>query len=177
MKHKTFAKTILIAFFAASTVFVAQAASQDDITKVREATSQFQHTPAARAAGYEPISGFDYCFQSYGVGGMGYHYINPNLLDTTLDLSHPEALVYAPDANGSIGLGAVEYMVPVDLWDVEHNEPPQALGQRFHLNEKLAMYVLQVWIWKKNPLGVFEEWNPDVSCPQPLPWQGPMHWR
>jgi hypothetical protein len=108
---------------------------------------------------------------------MGYHYINTNLLDITVDLSHPEALVYAPDATGSIGLGAVEYMVPAATWDAEHDEPPQALSQRFHMNEKLSMYVLHVWVWKNNPLGVFADWNPDVYCPETLPWNGPNRWR
>jgi hypothetical protein len=177
MKHKTFVNTILIVIFTTSTAFIAHAASKDDITKVREATTQFQRTPAARAAGYNWVAGYNYCFQSYGVGGMGYHYINTELLDTTVDILHPEALVYAPDANGSIQLGAVKYMVPVAAWDAEHTDPPQLMGQNFHVHKKLSMYVLHVWIWRNNPSGVFEDWNPDVSCPEPIPWKGPMNWR
>jgi hypothetical protein len=101
---------------------------------------------------------------------MGYRYINKALLDTTVDVLHPEALVYSPDRNGSIQLGAVEYLVPAAAWDAEHTERPQVLGQSFHLNERLRMYVLHAWTWKHNPSGTFEDWNPDVYCPVPPPW-------
>jgi hypothetical protein len=173
MKHKTLVSTVLIVIFTAGTFFMAQAASKDDITKVRESTAQFQRTPAARAAGYDLVIGFDNCFQSFGVGGIGYHYINTALLDTTVDLLHPEAIIYAPDLNGSIQLGAVKYMVPAALWNAENTNPPQVLGQRFHLDERLSMYVLHAWIWMNNPSGIFEDWNPDVSCPATLRWNGP----
>jgi len=108
---------------------------------------------------------------------MGYHYINTHLLDTTVEVLHPEAMVYAPDAKGSIQLGAVEYMVPAAAWDAEHNERPQVLGQDFHFHKKLGMYVLHAWIWKNNPAGIFEDWNPDVSCPAPLNWEVPFRGR
>ncbi len=147
------------------------------VETVREATAQYQRTPAARAAGYDLVSGFDYCFQNYGVGGMGYHFINTNLLDMTLDLLQPEAILYAPDRNGSIQLAAVEYMVPAAAWNAEHTQPPQIQAHSFHLQEQMGMYVLHVWSWKNNPLGMFADWNPDVSCPEPLPWKGPSRWR
>jgi hypothetical protein len=38
-------------------------------------------------------------------------------------------------------------------------------GRSFHLNEALAVYVLHAWIWKINPAGMFEDWNPNVTCP------------
>jgi len=104
---------------------------------------------------------------------MGYHYINTHLLDTTVEVLHPEAMVYAPDAKGSIQLGAVEYMVPAAGWDAENTRPPQVLGQSFHLDERLGMYVLHAWVWMNNPAGIFEDWNPDVSCPTPLRRNGP----
>jgi hypothetical protein len=177
MMHKTLFNTILIVMFTTSAVFIAQAAGKDDITKVRESTAQFHRTPAARAAGYDLIFGFDDCFHSYGAGGMGYHYINTDLLDTTVDLLHPEAIIYAPDLNGSIRLGAVGYMVPAAMWDGENTNPPQILGQTFHLQESLGMYVLHAWIWMNNPAGIFEDWNPDVSCPTPRRRNGPTRAR
>jgi len=119
------------------------------------------------------VPGLDYCFQNYGVGGIGYRYINTTLLDTNIDLLHPEAIIYTSDENRSIRLGAVEYMMPVSAWDAGHSKPPQILGQSFHLNEKLDMYVLHAWIWNNNPSGMFEARNPDVSCPAPLKWMGP----
>ena len=158
-------------------ILVLSATRQNELAQLRNATVQFHRTSAAHAAGYDLILGLDYCFQNYGVGGMGYHYINTKLLDTAVELLHPEAIVYAPDANGSIQLGAIEYMVPAAAWDAEHTEPPQVLGQRFHLHEKLGMYVLHAWIWKNNPSGMFEDWNPDVSCPAPLHWDVPFRGR
>ena len=31
--------------------------------------------------------------------------------------------------------------------------------------EQLGVYILHAWIWKNNPAGMFEDWNPKVSCP------------
>jgi hypothetical protein len=60
----------------------------------------------------------------------------------------------------------VEYIVPAEAWDGAGNsEPPALHGRSFHLNEELGVYVLHAWIWKNNPAGMFEDWNPQVSCP------------
>ncbi len=97
---------------------------------------------------------------------MGYHYINTGILDLTVDELQPEAMVYIPGPNGGLQLGAVEYIVPSAAWDAAGNiEPPTTLGQSFHLNPTLGVYVLHAWIWKNNPSGMFEDWNPNVSCP------------
>ena len=143
----------------------AMAFSASDLAQVREATAQFHRPEAARDAGYDLREGLDYCFNRPGTGGMGYHYINIGLLDTTIELLHPEAMVYTPSPNG-LQLGAVEYIVPAALWDAEHAELPELLGKQFHLNERLGVYVLHAWIWKNNPAGIFEDWNPGVSCPE-----------
>ena len=96
---------------------------------------------------------------------MGYHYINVGILDTTVELSRPEAMVYTPGPNGILQLGAVEYIVPAAPWDASNSQPPQLFGQTFHLNAGLGVYVLHAWVWKNNPSGMFEDWNPKVSCP------------
>jgi hypothetical protein len=95
---------------------------------------------------------------------MGFHYINPGLLDLDLDPRQPEALVYAPDDRGRLQLAAVEYIVPAEAWDAQHVEPPEVLGQHLHLNAGLGVYVLHAWIFMNNPAGIFEDWNPDVTC-------------
>jgi len=28
----------------------------------------------------------------------------------------------------------------------------------------MAQYILHAWVWKNNPSGMFEDWNPAVSC-------------
>ena len=165
MKRKTLIVSGLIAALALILVAAVQSSAQSDLAKVREATAQFHRTDAAKAAGYDLVSGLDYCFNNPGVGGMGFHYINTAILDTTVELLHPEAMVYTPSPNG-LQLGAVEYIVPQGPWDDAGNtEPPMLMGQHFHLNEQLGVYVLHAWIWKNNSAGIFEDWNPAVSCP------------
>jgi hypothetical protein len=38
------------------------------------------------------------------------------------------------------------------------------LGHHLHLNPGLGVYVLHAWIFKNNPAGIFEDWNPNVTC-------------
>ncbi len=154
---------IIVLGVAATIVY---AAGRDDLRQLRSATEKYKDVEAVKAAGYSLVPDLDYCFDNPGVGGMGYHYINTASLDTALDPLKPEAIVYAPDTNGRLTIAAVEYIVPADKWDAEHSsELPMVLGQHLHLNEKLGVYVLHAWLWEKNPSGVFEDWNPKVSCP------------
>lgn len=165
MKRKSLILVGLIVALAAVAVTVAFADSQDELANVRTATAQFHQPEAAQAAGYTRVSGLDYCFNNPGVGGMGFHLINTGMLDTTLEAQRPEAMVYAPGPNGQLQLGAVEYIVPADAWDAAGNtQPPSVLGQSLHLNSALGVYVLHAWVWKHNPDGMFNDWNPRVSC-------------
>jgi hypothetical protein len=142
------------------------AAAQNNLAQVRAATVAFHRVEVAEAAGYTLIPGLDHCFENPGVGGMGIHYINPDLLDLELDPRQPEAMVYATGPNGQLRLGAVEYIVPAEPWDAAGNDgPPSILGQHLHLNEALGVYVLHAWVWMNNPAGMFEDWNPRVTCP------------
>jgi hypothetical protein len=146
-------------------VLIALSAGQNDLAKVRAATARFHRTEVAQAAGWDLVPDLDHCFDNPGIGAMGYHYINTGLLDTALDPLQPEALVYAPGPNEKLQLAAVEYIVPAEAWDAEdHDALPALHGQSFHLNETLGVYVLHAWIFKNNPAGMFEDWNPRVSC-------------
>jgi hypothetical protein len=142
----------------------ATASSQEDLAPVRAATASLHRTTAAENAGYQLLPGLDHCFENPGVGAMGYHYINPGLLDLELDPRQPEALVFAPDDHGRLQLAAVEYIVPAEAWDAQHAELPEVLGHHLHLNPGLGVYVLHAWIFKNNPAGIFEDWNPNVTC-------------
>jgi hypothetical protein len=135
------------------------------LARVRRATAGFKQPSGAMAAGYGLEPGLDACFDNPGVGGMGYHYINTDLLDTKLNPLTPEAMVYSSTPEGRLKLGAVEYIVPAALWDQDHSEPPMVLGQHLHLNPALGVYILHAWIWRYNPSGIFQDWNPMVSCP------------
>jgi hypothetical protein len=136
-----------------------------ELAQLRAATARYHRTEVAMADGYNFVDGLDHCFFSPGEGGMGYHLINAGLLDTTVEALRPEALVYQPGPNGQLKLGAVEYIVPAAAWDAEgHGDLPQVLGQTLHLNAPLGVYVLHAWIFDHNPAGIFEDWNPKVTC-------------
>jgi hypothetical protein len=164
-KNLTIAAIVVVVLIAIVAVTVVSAAGQGDLGKLRAATVQYKDVAAAQAAGYTLVEGLDYCFNNPGVGGMGLHYINTASLDTTVETLKPEAMVYHAGADGSLKLGAVEYIVPAGPWDAEgHTSPPSELGQTFHLNEALGVYVLHVWLWRNNPAGIYEDWNPQVTC-------------
>ena len=100
---------------------------------------------------------------------MGVHYINQSLMDDQVDITEPEALVYELDAHGDItGLVAHEYIVPIDAWT--STTPPQLFGMDFHQHPTLPLWVLHAWLWKDNPTGIFQDWNPAVrQCPAGVP--------
>jgi hypothetical protein len=95
-----------------------------DLMTIREATTKFKKTEAAVAAGYKQVTG---CVEHQPAGAMGYHFQNNDLLDTTLDLEHPEVLVYEKMPNGSFQLNGVEFLVPIAAW--KSSEPPRIMGQ------------------------------------------------
>jgi hypothetical protein len=165
MKSKVMILPVLVMILALFVVTGVYAAGQSDLARLREATAQYHRSEAAQAADYDLVPGLDHCFNNPGVGAMGFHYINVDLLDLELDPLQPEAMVYVPGPKGQLQLGAVEYIVPAVPWDAENDELPMVLGQHLHLNEALGVYVLHAWVWRHNPAGMFEDWNPNVTCP------------
>jgi hypothetical protein len=70
-----------------------------------------------------------------------------------------------PGPNGRLRLGAVESIVPAGPWDVSCDHPPMVLGRHLRHNETLGVYVLHARAFERNPAGMFEDWNPRVTCP------------
>jgi hypothetical protein len=93
---------------------------------------------------------------------MGYHFQNNALLDTTLDLDHPEVLVYERRTDGTFKLNGVEFLVPISAWTV--SEPPRVMGQALKRADRLGIWYLHVWTWEPSPSGLFADWNPRVKC-------------
>jgi hypothetical protein len=143
--------------------------SMDDRATAMLASAAYQDVSAAEDAGYASSIETLGCFQSPGRGGMGVHYINADLMDATVDMTRPEALVYELDASGHItGLVAHEYIVPIDKWN--SSKPPELFGMDFHRHPTLPLWVLHTWLWKNNPAGDFEDWDPAVRlCPAGVP--------
>jgi len=143
--------------------------TQRDRVAAMLATAAYQDVATAEKAGYASSLQTLGCFQSPGRGGMGVHYIKGDLMDATVDITKPEALVYELDAAGHItGLVAHEYIVPVDKWTSK--KAPRLFGMDFHRHPTLPLWVLHAWLWKDNPSGVLEDWNPAVRlCPAGVP--------
>lgn len=164
MKRKTVFMSIVIAIVLVAAMAVTVAArGQSELAQVRAATAQFHRSEVAEAAGYVNVNVGE-CVAHPELGGMGYHFVNFDLVDLELDPRQPEILVYAPSPSGNLKLVAVEYAVPIEPWDALHDHPPSVLGQHLHANPFLGLYVLHAWIWQNNPAGMFEDWNPNVSC-------------
>ena len=130
-----------------------------DVAKVREATAKFKAAEAAEAAGYKRVTE---CVEYQPAGAMGYHFQNNALLDTTLDLDHPEVLVYEKKADGAFKLNGVEFLVPITAWTSA--EPPRIMGQALKKADRLGIWYLHVWTWEPSPSGLFADWNPNVKC-------------
>jgi hypothetical protein len=156
----------------AMTASVATAAAKPpDLSTARAASAGFHNIDKALAAGYvefKDVQGIA-CIDNPGTGAMGIHYVRIDLLDGTVDPTTPEALVYEPEPNGRLRLVAVEYIVPQPAWT--QSSRPALLGETFGLIPgpnrygPAGLYELHAWLWKHNPSGMFEDWNPRVDCP------------
>jgi hypothetical protein len=140
----------------------------------KSATARFHDLDKAEAAGYGkfPDAAGIECIEAPGVGGMGVHYVNGSLVgDAVLDPQRPEALVYQPKPSGGVRLVALEYIVFKDVWEAAgHSQPPSMFGRRFDFTDSPnrygipPFYALHAWIWKPNPSGILEPYNPRVDC-------------
>ena len=143
-------------------------AQANELAALRAATAQYHRLEVAMEAGYDLMPGLSHCIARPGVGAMGYHYFSQELInDIGVDPLRPEALVYAPGPDGTLHLAALEYVVPIDAWHAAGNtEPPMVLGMHMHPgpNPALRWYIFHIWVWRHNPAGIFEDWNPAITC-------------
>ena len=107
----------------------------------------------------------------YAPGGMGVHFLNVGFIGPTLDPAKPQVLIYEPDGD-NLRLVAAEWFVPVaaagpgraTIFGKELQGPME--GHKPLMPEGLHHYDLHVWLWKRNPAGVFAPTNPTVKCPK-----------
>jgi hypothetical protein len=123
-------------------------------------------------------------------GAMGVHYFRPDLLGVTAppnprvngtgtytDFRAPAILLYEPQADGSMQLVAVENLVFQASWTAAgHASPPTFHGVAYDdmqddpatsLDEAHNFephYDRHVWVYRENPAGVFQPFNPAVGC-------------
>jgi hypothetical protein len=159
----------VIAMLGAAGASAANIDEGRNLGDVRAATAAFHNLDIAMAAGYGAVKG---CAQKPGVGGMGQHYVKGALVgDPALDTLRPEALVYEPRDGGGYRLVALEYIVLKAAWHAANgSNPPRLFGKGLSLVTAPNAYGLpdfyeiHLWLWKKNPKGLFADWNPRVSC-------------
>lgn len=173
--RRTGTLAVAIALIISLSQALGVSAGQADLAAVRAATVQYHDVANAQAAGYGLLPAgvpLHECIMALdGSGGMGFHFINGNLLDAELDAAHPESVIYAPDRQGRLRLVAVEYVVFEADWFAAHGSTwPELLGQPLTLvpagnrYDIPAFYELHAWIWQGNPAGTFTDFNPNVSC-------------
>jgi hypothetical protein len=151
-----------------------------ELEKVRAALDRYQDVVLAVHDGYFSTLGCVEYGKAAGpgevpgyktAGGMGIHFLNGTLISPTLDPLVPQVLLYELDGD-KMRLVAAEWFVPLSTGVAER---PKLFGQPFDgpmaghhplMPTALSHYDLHVWLWKKNPAGLFSPINPDVKCPK-----------
>jgi hypothetical protein len=133
---------------------------QADLDALRAATAAFTDIDAAASAGY--TTALTGCMADAQQGGMGYHIGNGARIDGTVELTHPEVVMYEPTAGGGRLLVGLEFLVPFDAWTSP--TPPSLMGQSYKRNETFGVWALHVWLYRDNAAGIFADWNAAVSC-------------
>jgi hypothetical protein len=120
-----------------------------EIEKVRQATKKYEDISVAMAEGYVPAPpGHCITAASEGLpaawGGMGIHYIQPQLLkikgaqprvhgdSTHTDFMKPAILLYEPMADGSMKLVGVENLVFLHAWLQAGNQAAPTFAGRHY---------------------------------------------
>jgi hypothetical protein len=154
----------VLAVAATPGLALAQGSARGEIDEwlqaVRGATARFHSKAQALKAGYQRN---DHCVSIPGLGGMGYHWLNPLLLDDVFDPLQPEVMLYATGSDGELKLVAIEYIV----LDVGQDRPEFA-GYPFDIlgtPQRVPHWSLHVWLYEENPNGIFTPFNPNISCP------------
>lgn len=137
-----------------------------ELVAVRDALSRYQDPLVAVRDGYLSTVG---CVEMPS-GTMGVHFLNAALIGPVPDPMRPPLLVYEPAPRGGLRLVAAEWFVPLATGITER---PTLFGRPFDgpmegheplMPRELHHYDLHVWLWKRNPAGLFASTNPDVRC-------------
>ncbi|WRZ91281.1 hypothetical protein OHB54_20715 [Streptomyces sp. NBC_01007] len=140
-----------------------------DLTTAYMASVKYLDEKVALADGYVP---HQCSTDPAGHGSMGYHYFNESRYGS-LDPAKPAALLFEDGKDGKRKLAGVEWIVLDSDQNMKtaKDRPSMFGGQKFdgpmpgHYPGMPIHYDLHVWLWKHNPSGLFNRWNPRVKCP------------
>jgi hypothetical protein len=170
------------------------APSEPTLDDARAATQRFRDVKVALAEGYirDPFNLCETASmmgRPASLGAMVVHYFRPDLLCVTgppsprvngtgthTDFRKPSVLIYEPQADGSLRLVAVENLVFAAAWHAAGNTEPSFHGVKWesmrddpntaideaHMFE--PHYDRHVWLYRRNPNGMFAQFNPAVTC-------------
>lgn len=105
----------------------------------------------------------------YPPGAMGVHFLNPANIGPVLDPAKPQVLIYE-QVGSKLVLTAAEWFMPVEA---AGGKAPSIFGQTLYgpmdghepiMPASLRHYDLHVWLWKRNPRGIFTSTNAAVKC-------------
>ena len=82
----------LLSLFVAGTAIAAEGSRNPLADHVRAANNRFKDVAVATSEGYTPIP----CASGVDGGAMGIHYVNAKLIGETVDIKHPQAIMYEP---------------------------------------------------------------------------------
>ena len=137
------------------------------LAEIRAATARYHDIEAALADGYVEDTP---CIFNAAAGGRGFIYPNRSRFDGVFDPTQPELLFYEPMKNGQLRLVGVGFVVVSAPWDAVNSGPPMLGNQAFidrrtpPFGPPFPNYALFAWVWKHNPSGMYEQYNPQVSC-------------
>ncbi|OPZ86361.1 MAG: hypothetical protein BWY76_00987 [bacterium ADurb.Bin429] len=104
-------------------------------------------TPSqAQVLGYAPIGACS--------AGMGQIYVNPALVDATIDPLRPEAFTFGPDGRVLSAIHIVRSPTPVMIYGQPTTVSSISPGDQ----------QLMVWVFEPNPNGFFAATNPNARC-------------
>lgn len=144
------------------------------LQELRAKSAPWHSQKHAEAAGYTTFVG---CTDERTEGlsaadarGMGYHTVNPSLLDGEAHLLEPELLVYGRDReDGKLKFAGFDYFIPGSFYPGPSSPsypgtPPllEGLGTPLMWNDAHDGWIAHIWLWKKNPDGMFENFNPEI---------------
>lgn len=165
-KTTAMSAVVLMAAMAVATNATAERGRSADagLGAVRAWTERYRSEAAAVADGFTP--------SNQCVPAMGYHYVDFSRVDTKLEPSRPEALLYAPAPDGGRILAGAEWIVVDRDQDLATDDDrPEVFGHPFdgpmpgHGAAMPIHYDLHAWAWIENAAGGFATWNSAISCP------------